>query len=95
MAHLAEPPMTKGGTLLTMSYNGSQRVVENCRDALKRTTQTGIVWAASRSAANLAGLTRPIRSDVRRRPDDAHNSRHDPQIVPAVNHCIALSTPPC
>jgi enoyl-[acyl-carrier protein] reductase I len=29
MAHLAEPLMTKGGTLFTMTYYGSQRVVEN------------------------------------------------------------------
>jgi len=29
MAHLAEPLMTKGGTLFTMTYFGSQRVVEN------------------------------------------------------------------
>ena len=29
MAHLAEPLMTKGGTLFTMSYYGSQRVVKN------------------------------------------------------------------
>ena len=29
MAHLAEPLMTKGGTLFTMSYYGSQMVVEN------------------------------------------------------------------
>jgi enoyl-[acyl-carrier protein] reductase I len=29
MAHLAEPLMTEGGTLFTMSYHGSQRVVEN------------------------------------------------------------------
>jgi enoyl-[acyl-carrier protein] reductase I len=29
MAHLAEPLMTKGGTLITMSYYGSQLVVEN------------------------------------------------------------------
>jgi enoyl-[acyl-carrier protein] reductase I len=29
MAHLAEPLMRKGGTLFTMSYYGSQRVVKN------------------------------------------------------------------
>jgi enoyl-[acyl-carrier protein] reductase I len=29
MAHLAEPLMTNGGTLFTMSYHGSQVVVEN------------------------------------------------------------------
>jgi enoyl-[acyl-carrier protein] reductase I len=29
MAHLAEPLMTKGGTLFTMTYYGSQMVVEN------------------------------------------------------------------
>jgi enoyl-[acyl-carrier protein] reductase I len=29
MAHLAEPLMTNGGTLFTMSYYGSQMVVEN------------------------------------------------------------------
>jgi len=29
MAHLAEPLMTRGGTLCTMSYYGSQMVVEN------------------------------------------------------------------
>jgi enoyl-[acyl-carrier protein] reductase I len=29
MAHLAEPLMTRGGTLFTMSYYGSQMVVEN------------------------------------------------------------------
>jgi enoyl-[acyl-carrier protein] reductase I len=29
MAHLAEPLMTRGGTLLTMSYHGSRTVVEN------------------------------------------------------------------
>ena len=29
MAHLAEPLMTKGGTLFTMTYYGSTRVVEN------------------------------------------------------------------
>jgi enoyl-[acyl-carrier protein] reductase I len=29
MAHLAEPLMKKGGTLFTMSYYGSQRVVKN------------------------------------------------------------------
>ncbi|HUI97230.1 MAG TPA: enoyl-ACP reductase FabI [Xanthobacteraceae bacterium] len=29
MAHLAEPLMAQGGTLFTMSYHGSQRVVEN------------------------------------------------------------------
>ena len=29
MAHLAEPLMTKGGTLFTMSYYGSQMVVQN------------------------------------------------------------------
>ena len=29
MAHLAEPLMKKGGTLFTMTYYGSQRVVEN------------------------------------------------------------------
>jgi enoyl-[acyl-carrier protein] reductase I len=29
MAHLAEPLMTRGGTLITMSYYGSQLVVEN------------------------------------------------------------------
>jgi enoyl-[acyl-carrier protein] reductase I len=29
MAHLAEPLMTKGGTLFTMSYYGSQMVVKN------------------------------------------------------------------
>jgi enoyl-[acyl-carrier-protein] reductase (NADH) len=29
MAHLAEPLMTHGGTPFTMSYYGSQRVVEN------------------------------------------------------------------
>jgi enoyl-[acyl-carrier protein] reductase I len=29
MAHLAEPLMTRGGTLLTMSYHGSRAVVEN------------------------------------------------------------------
>ena len=29
MAHLAEPLMTRGGTLFTMTYYGSQRVVEN------------------------------------------------------------------
>jgi len=29
MAHLAEPLMTQGGTLFTMSYHGSQRVVDN------------------------------------------------------------------
>jgi enoyl-[acyl-carrier protein] reductase I len=29
MGHLAEPLMTKGGTLFTMSYYGSRRVVEN------------------------------------------------------------------
>src|SRR5262245_39277948 len=29
MAHLAEPLMTEGGTLFTMSYYGSQMVVEN------------------------------------------------------------------
>ncbi|HEY2227245.1 MAG TPA: enoyl-ACP reductase FabI [Xanthobacteraceae bacterium] len=29
MAHLAEPLMSKGGTLFTMTYYGSQRVVEN------------------------------------------------------------------
>jgi enoyl-[acyl-carrier protein] reductase I len=29
MAHLAEPLMTKGGTLFTMTYYGSQRVVKN------------------------------------------------------------------
>ena len=29
MAHLAEPLMPKGGTLFTMSYYGSQRVVKN------------------------------------------------------------------
>ncbi len=29
MAHLAEPLMPKGGTLFTMTYYGSQRVVEN------------------------------------------------------------------
>jgi enoyl-[acyl-carrier protein] reductase I len=29
MAHLAEPLMAKGGTLFTMTYYGSQRVVEN------------------------------------------------------------------
>jgi enoyl-[acyl-carrier protein] reductase I len=29
MAHLAEPLMTNGGTLFTMSYHGSQMVVEN------------------------------------------------------------------
>jgi enoyl-[acyl-carrier protein] reductase I len=29
MAHLAEPLMTKGGTLFTMTYYGSQRVVEH------------------------------------------------------------------
>jgi enoyl-[acyl-carrier protein] reductase I len=31
MAHLAEPLMTRGGTLLTMSYHGSRTVVENYR----------------------------------------------------------------
>jgi len=30
MAHLAEPLMTRGGTLFTMTYYGSQMVVENC-----------------------------------------------------------------
>jgi len=29
MAHLAEPLMTRGGTLFTMTYYGSQRVVQN------------------------------------------------------------------
>jgi enoyl-[acyl-carrier protein] reductase I len=29
MAHLAEPLMTRGGTLFTMSYHGSRTVVEN------------------------------------------------------------------
>jgi enoyl-[acyl-carrier protein] reductase I len=29
MAHLAEPPMSKGGSLFTMTYYGSQRVVSN------------------------------------------------------------------
>src|SRR5262249_7276085 len=29
MAHLCEPLMTKGGTLFTMTYYGSQMVVEN------------------------------------------------------------------
>jgi enoyl-[acyl-carrier protein] reductase I len=29
MAHLAEPLMKKGGTLFTMTYYGSQRVIEN------------------------------------------------------------------
>ena len=29
MAHLAEPLMTRGGTLLTMSYHGSRTVVDN------------------------------------------------------------------
>ncbi|MDQ0512196.1 enoyl-ACP reductase FabI [Ancylobacter amanitiformis] len=29
MAHLAEPLMTEGGTLFTMTYYGSERVVEN------------------------------------------------------------------
>src|SRR5262245_363542 len=29
MAHLAEPLMKKGGTLFTMTYYGSQKVVEN------------------------------------------------------------------
>jgi enoyl-[acyl-carrier protein] reductase I len=29
MAHLAEPLMTKGGFLFTMTYYGSQMVVEN------------------------------------------------------------------
>jgi enoyl-[acyl-carrier protein] reductase I len=29
MAHLAEPLMTRGGTLFTMTYYGSQRVVSN------------------------------------------------------------------
>src|SRR5262249_32281118 len=29
MAHLAEPLMTKGGTLFTMTYYGSQMVVKN------------------------------------------------------------------
>jgi enoyl-[acyl-carrier protein] reductase I len=29
MAHLAEPLMTRGGSLITMTYYGSQRVVQN------------------------------------------------------------------
>jgi enoyl-[acyl-carrier protein] reductase I len=29
MAHLAEPLMTRGGTMFTMTYYGSQMVVEN------------------------------------------------------------------
>jgi|APTNR8051073442_1049403.scaffolds.fasta_scaffold04516_7 enoyl-[acyl-carrier protein] reductase I len=49
MAKLAEPLMTKGGTLFTMSYYGAERVVEhyNLMGPVKAALQTAAIYLAA------------------------------------------------
>jgi len=53
MAHLAEPLMTEGGTLLTMSYYGSEKVVENYNimGPVKAALEAAVRYAANELAA--------------------------------------------
>ncbi len=81
MAHLAEPLMKKGGTIFTMTYYGSQMVVENYNimGVAKAALECAVRYVAVRSRAQghsgsrhfagSAGDARGLRNTRIRRPD--------------------------
>jgi enoyl-[acyl-carrier protein] reductase I len=71
MAHLAEPLMTEGGTLLTMSYYGSEKVVENYNimGPVKAALEAAVRYAArTRAASGIAQFDELIEKARQRAP---------------------------
>ena len=73
MAHLAEPLMKKGGTLFTMTYYGSQMVVENYNimGVAKAALECTVRYIASEVGPKEIGFTpfRPVRWRHARPPE--------------------------
>jgi enoyl-[acyl-carrier protein] reductase I len=76
MAHLAEPLMPRGGALCTMTYYGSQMVVEhyNIMGVAKAALESAVRYIASKSAPREFGFM-PFRQ-ARLRPAPLRASRY-------------------
>ena len=72
MAHLAEPLMTNGGTMFTMTYYGSQMVVENYNimGVAKAALEAAVRYVAAEVGPRASAFTRsrPARCRRARRP---------------------------
>jgi enoyl-[acyl-carrier protein] reductase I len=70
MGHLAEPLMTKGGSLFTMTYYGSQMVVENYNimGVAKAALESAVRYMAAELGPRLASSPRGNRSPCQNRP---------------------------
>jgi len=74
MAHLAEPLMPRGGTLFTMTYYGSQMVVENYN--IMGVAKAALESAVRYLAAELGPKRHPRACDFSRPAGDARRLRH-------------------
>ena len=98
MAHLAEPLMKNGGTIFTMTYYGSQMVVQNYNimGVAKAALNAQFVTSPPRSAQRVFGFTRFHRVRWRRaRPPGFLNSMNcyqKPRPTPRHEASSALTT---